>query len=73
MAVPGLVVLCTCNLVVECAIAFGSSTVVEMRPQLGMVWRGSVRNAGALTQNQLLQTVYGDGPIFILKPSKTNN
>lgn len=32
-----------------------------------MVGRGSVRNAAAVTQNQLLQTVYGDGQIFILK------
>lgn len=35
-----------------------------------MVRRGSVRNAGAVTQNQLLQTVYGDGQIFILKTRK---
>lgn len=72
MAIPGFVFRCTGNLVIEFTIAFVSSAVVEMRPQLGMVRSGSVRNAGALTQNQFLQTVYGDGPIFRLKTSKTN-
>lgn len=71
MAIPGFVVPCTCNLIIEFTIAFVSSPVVEMRPQLGMVRRGSVRNASARAQDQLLQTVYGDGPKFLLKASKT--
>lgn len=71
MAISGFVVPCTCNLIIEFTIAFVSSPVVGMRPELGMARRESIRNAGAPTQDQLLQTVYGDGPKSILKTSKT--
>lgn len=71
MAMSGFVFPCTCNLITEFTIAFVSSPVAGMRSHLGMARRGSVRNAGVPTQDQLLQTVYGDGAKLILKTSKT--